>query len=71
MTAPSSQRVVVTGCGALSPLGMTAADLVAGVAAGRSGIRRVPRAVQMGLPVTTARRGRRLAARRPPSASSR
>ena len=26
MTAPASQRVVVTGCGALSPLGMTAAN---------------------------------------------
>ena len=54
MTAPASHRVVVTGCGALSPLGMTATALVAGVAAGRSGIRRVTRAVQMGLPVTTA-----------------
>ena len=54
MTAPASQRVVVTGCGALSPLGMTAANIVSGVAAGRSGIRRVTRTVQMGLPVTTA-----------------
>jgi 3-oxoacyl-[acyl-carrier-protein] synthase II len=53
MTTPH-QRVVVTGCGALSPLGTTAAALVAGVASGRSGIRRVARAVAMGLPVTTA-----------------
>ena len=44
MTAPSNQRVVVTGCGALSPFGVTAAELVGGVVAGRS-LRRVPRAV--------------------------
>jgi 3-oxoacyl-(acyl-carrier-protein) synthase len=52
--ASSHERVVVTGCGALSPLGTTAAELVAGAATGRSGIRRLARAVQMGLPVTTA-----------------
>src|SRR3954470_13342217 len=54
MTAPANERVVVTGCGALSPLGTTAAELVAGVMAGRSGVHRVPRAQEMGLPVTTA-----------------
>jgi len=54
MTAPPSQRVVVTGCGALSPVGVTSADLVDGVTRGRSGIRGMPRAVRMGLPVTTA-----------------
>jgi 3-oxoacyl-(acyl-carrier-protein) synthase len=51
VTAPR-ERVVITGCGAVSPFGMTAPDLVAAVASGRSGIRRLPRAVQMGLPVT-------------------
>ena len=50
----SDARVVITGCGALSPFGTTAADLVAGVASGQSAIRRLPRAVQMGLPVTAA-----------------
>ena len=50
MTAP--RRVVVTGCGALSPLGATAADLCTGAAAGRPGIRRAPRFVDVGLPVT-------------------
>jgi len=54
MTATSNQRVVVTGLGAVSPLGTTAAALWAGVAAGRSGIRRLPRFVDAGLPVTTA-----------------
>ena len=45
-------RVVVTGCGALSPLGATAAQLCAGAGAGRSGIRRAERFVEAGLPVT-------------------
>ena len=37
-TRPDSQRVVVTGLGAISPLGLTVADLWAGLVAGRSGI---------------------------------
>ena len=54
MSAAPAERVVITGCGALSPFGTTAAHLVAGVASGRSGIRRLPRAAEMGLPVTAA-----------------
>jgi 3-oxoacyl-[acyl-carrier-protein] synthase II len=37
-TRPDSQRVVITGLGAISPLGLTVADLWAGLVAGRSGI---------------------------------
>jgi 3-oxoacyl-[acyl-carrier-protein] synthase II len=37
-TRSDSQRVVVTGLGAISPLGLTVADLWAGLVAGRSGI---------------------------------
>jgi 3-oxoacyl-[acyl-carrier-protein] synthase II len=37
----SSARVVVTGLGAVSPLGLTAEDLWAGLCAGRCGIRRI------------------------------
>ncbi|MCX5647437.1 MAG: beta-ketoacyl-[acyl-carrier-protein] synthase family protein [Phycisphaerae bacterium] len=37
----SSTRVVVTGLGAVSPLGLTAPDLWAGLRAGRCGIRRI------------------------------
>ena len=37
-TRSDSQRVVITGLGAISPLGLTVADLWAGLVAGRSGI---------------------------------
>jgi beta-ketoacyl-acyl-carrier-protein synthase II len=37
-TRPDSQRVVITGLGAISPLGLTVADFWAGLVAGRSGI---------------------------------
>jgi 3-oxoacyl-[acyl-carrier-protein] synthase II len=37
-TRPDSQRVVVTGLGAVSPLGLTVAEFWAGLVAGRSGI---------------------------------
>ena len=45
-------RVVVTGLGVISPFGGTVDDLWAGLVSGRSAIRRVPRFVTAGLPVT-------------------
>ena len=45
-------RVVVTGLGAISPFGGTVDELWAGLVAGRSAIRQVPRFVTAGLPVT-------------------
>ena len=45
-------RVVVTGLGVISPFGGTTDELWAGLVAGRSAIRQVPRFVTAGLPVT-------------------
>lgn len=49
----SRRRVVITGTGALSALGATPAALWQGLLEDRSGIRRLPRLVALGLPVTT------------------
>ena len=46
-------RVVITGTGALSALGSTPEELWQGLLEDRSGIRRLPRLVAMGLEVTT------------------
>lgn len=46
-------RVVVTGLGAVSALGVGVDALWSGLLAGQSGLRRVPEAVAMGLPVTS------------------
>jgi 3-oxoacyl-[acyl-carrier-protein] synthase II len=48
-----SERVVVTGMGAVSPLGPDVESLWSGLLAGRPGIRRVPRLAGLGLRVTT------------------
>lgn len=49
----SRRRVVITGTGALSALGATSDALWQGLLANRSGIRRLPRFVALGLEVTT------------------
>jgi 3-oxoacyl-[acyl-carrier-protein] synthase II len=49
----SRRRVVITGTGALSALGATSDALWEGLLANRSGIRRLPRLVALGLEVTT------------------
>jgi len=46
----SSGRVVITGLGAVSPLGLTANEMWAGLCAGRSGIRRIQAFDPTGLP---------------------
>lgn len=38
MTGPAGRRVVVTGCGVVSPLGQTTDDFWSALVAGRSGV---------------------------------
>jgi 3-oxoacyl-[acyl-carrier-protein] synthase II len=53
-TRPDSQRVVITGLGAISPLGLTVADLWAGLVAGRSGIAAITQFDPEDMPTTIA-----------------
>jgi 3-oxoacyl-[acyl-carrier-protein] synthase II len=49
----TNRRVVVTGTGAVSALGQNTAELWSALLAGRSGIRRLQRLIDAGLPITT------------------
>jgi len=55
----AAQRVVVTGCGAVSAVGATTGAFWEALLAGRSGIARLPRFVAAHLPVTVGARWRR------------
>jgi len=49
----TNRRVVVTGTGAVSALGQNTEELWSALLAGKSGIRRLQRLVDAGLPITT------------------